>query len=102
MTEVPIIMETSPLIYKANQWTGFYMIRISAMKELIGGRVLVDFTIIGLYHVYFFCDFSKLFRINVLQKPYELLTVFIFLQCCFRWTLLGGKQDLQSVSPWSS
>ena len=27
-------METSPLIYSANQWTGFYMIRASPMKAL--------------------------------------------------------------------
>ena len=33
MTEVPII-ETSPLIFSVNQWTGFYMIGISVMKEL--------------------------------------------------------------------
>ena len=27
-------IETSPLICRANQWTGFYMITVSAMKEL--------------------------------------------------------------------
>ena len=27
-------IETSPLIYSANQWTGFYMIRPTVMKEL--------------------------------------------------------------------
>ena len=27
-------IETSPLICRANQWTGFYMIGTSAMKEL--------------------------------------------------------------------
>ena len=27
-------METSPLICGANQWTGFYMITASVMKEL--------------------------------------------------------------------
>ena len=26
--------ETSPLIYSANQWTGFYMIETSVMKKL--------------------------------------------------------------------
>ena len=26
-------METSPLIYRANQWTGFYIIGTSVMKE---------------------------------------------------------------------
>ena len=30
----PYNVETTPLISKANQWTGFYMIGISAMKEL--------------------------------------------------------------------
>ena len=28
-------METSPLICRANQWTGFYMISASVMKGLI-------------------------------------------------------------------
>ena len=27
-------IETSPLICRANQWTGFYMITVSVMKEL--------------------------------------------------------------------
>ena len=27
-------METTPLIWGANQWTGFYMITASVMKEL--------------------------------------------------------------------
>ena len=30
----PYHIETSPLICRANQWTGFYMIRTSVMKEL--------------------------------------------------------------------
>ena len=30
----PNHIETSPLISRANQWAGFYIIRISAMKEL--------------------------------------------------------------------
>ena len=42
MTEAVIIKkpvsryhkETSPLICRANQWTGFYMIMASVMKEL--------------------------------------------------------------------
>ena len=29
-------IETSPLICRANQWTGFYMISASVVKELIG------------------------------------------------------------------
>ena len=27
-------METSPLIFRANEWTGFYMITASIIKEL--------------------------------------------------------------------
>ena len=27
-------METSPLICRANQWTGFYMVTASVMKDL--------------------------------------------------------------------
>ena len=34
MTETVIIVETSPLICSANQWTGFYMITTSVMNEL--------------------------------------------------------------------
>ena len=30
----PYYRETSPLIFSANQWTGFYMIETSVMKEL--------------------------------------------------------------------
>ena len=32
--EGPYRIETSPLICKANRWTGFYMTRTSVMKEL--------------------------------------------------------------------
>ena len=34
MTEA-VYIETSPLIWGASQWTGFYMIAVSVMKELI-------------------------------------------------------------------
>ena len=34
MTEVPIIIETSPFICSANQWTDFYMVGTSVIKEL--------------------------------------------------------------------
>ena len=30
----PYHIETSPFIYSANQWTGFYMIGTSVIKEL--------------------------------------------------------------------
>ena len=32
--EDPYDIETSPLIDRANQWTGFYMIGIAVMEEL--------------------------------------------------------------------
>ena len=35
----PCHIETSPLICRANQWTGFYMIRTSVMKELMLGII---------------------------------------------------------------
>ena len=44
----PYHIETSPLICKANQWTGFYMIRTSVMKELIKLSVYV---LLGKDHV---------------------------------------------------
>ena len=34
--EVPYYIETTAMIYGANQWTGFCMIGTSFMKELIG------------------------------------------------------------------
>ena len=41
--ESPCHIETSPLICSANQWTGFYMIENSAMKELTHFIPLVSF-----------------------------------------------------------
>ena len=41
MTEAVIIIETSPLIFRANQWTGFYMITPSVMKELKGSKKFI-------------------------------------------------------------
>ena len=35
MMEVLIIVKTSPLICRTNQWTGFYMIGTSVMRELM-------------------------------------------------------------------
>ena len=34
-------METSPMICRANQWTGFYMIMASVMKELKSNTCLI-------------------------------------------------------------
>ena len=43
-------IETSPLIFRANQWTGFYMITASAMKELktIIVRKFINFILVFL------------------------------------------------------
>ena len=37
----PYHIETSPLIYSANQWTGFYMKGTSIMKELPHFRLML-------------------------------------------------------------
>ena len=49
MTEVTNV-ETSPLICRANQWTGFYMIGTSIMKELTDTSVLP----LALFLLYFY------------------------------------------------
>ena len=38
----PYHIETSPLICRANQWTGFYMIGTSTIKELIYLHITFD------------------------------------------------------------
>ena len=37
-------METSPLIFSVNQWTGFYIIRTSVIKEVIEFYISSDST----------------------------------------------------------
>ena len=39
----PYHVETNPLICKANQWTGFYMIGTSVMNDLISNLQLIHF-----------------------------------------------------------
>ena len=47
----PSHIETSPLIFGANQWTGFYMIEISTMKALIHTIYkLIDMASVGNLH----------------------------------------------------
>ena len=51
----PYHIETSPLTCGANQWTGFYIIGISVLKDtgfyIIGTSVLKDFSVIfGSYY----------------------------------------------------
>ena len=43
----PYHIEASPLIYRANQWTGFYMIWTSLLKELKANSL--DFSLGFLY-----------------------------------------------------
>ena len=38
----PYHIETSPLIFSANHWTGFYMMGTSVMKELIYNHIFQD------------------------------------------------------------
>ena len=40
----PYHTDTSPLICKANQWTGFYMIGVSVMKELTDWKKVKTFS----------------------------------------------------------
>ena len=40
-------METSPLICCANQWTGFYIIGTSAMKELSALILLINYDVVN-------------------------------------------------------
>ena len=62
----PYHIETSPLIYSANQWTGFYMITVSIMKELMKKlcitetelRKSVDYK----KSVYFFASILNIFQ----------------------------------------
>ena len=42
----PYHIETSPLICSENQWTGFYMIGISVMRELMNHERIVKGMII--------------------------------------------------------
>ena len=39
MTEFPIILETSLLIYWENRWTGFYKIETTVIKDLKTGTL---------------------------------------------------------------
>ena len=50
----PYHIETSSLIYGANQWTGFYITRASAIKELM-----------GFFYNFFF---AKIIYINIMPK----------------------------------
>ena len=58
----PYHIETSPLICRANQWTGFYMIGTSVMKEL---KVLVY----GLISSPFFATTDYCFYFFLLNSP---------------------------------
>ena len=48
--EFPYHVETSPLIYRANQWTGFYMTESSVMKELIIFFSYVSVSVLWSWH----------------------------------------------------
>ena len=60
MTEA--VIETSPLICSSNQWTGFYMITASVMKELNSGKVFVGVPLIT-------SKYSLLYQQKLSQLP---------------------------------
>ena len=80
-------IETSPLIYRANQWAGFYMITASVIKELI----IVCF--------YFGC--GKFCKFNYwLYGPNEIVS----LQLCSPNSLNRNPHksvETSSVDPWT-
>ena len=47
----PYHIETSPLIFRANHWNGFYMIETSAMKDL--SKVPICFHELQVFPKYF-------------------------------------------------
>ena len=67
-------IETSPLIWSANQWTGFYMIRTSIMKELRKKYKLAIFDKVASLRLQktlaqvFSCEFCEISRQLFLQN----------------------------------
>ena len=55
-------METSTMICRANQWTGFYMIGASVMKELNFGlrRLMIDKLVCGFREIVKTKDLGRL------------------------------------------
>ena len=63
-------MKTSPLICRANQWTGFYMIRTSVMK----GLKIVPCHLGLSWEVKFNASLSLCLLLSVLNKPLRSLS----------------------------
>ena len=105
----PYHIETSPLICSANQWTGFYMVRTSVMKELNNWKVAFPrFTsrefspqvqssaICVICNAWVFNERSEFLRTmsnnigskrepndtSCSMKPYGLLVLLILILCC--------------------
>ena len=69
-----LYIETSPLICKANQWTGFYMIGTSIMKVLCKIRYLIRWPL----RLERLCElFSKCINTGEVEKSLELLQILI-------------------------
>ena len=63
----PYHIETSPLIYRAKQWTGFYLTGISVMKELNDNNLNKSLGIINLVYATFYLNpiFHGLFHVRI-------------------------------------
>ena len=63
----PYHIETSPLIYRAKQWTGFYLTGISVMKELNDNNLNKSLGNINLVHATFYLNsiFHGLFHVRI-------------------------------------
>ena len=75
-------IETSPLISKANQWTGFYLITASVMKELnkCQNFIFLIFLYLSiLFYIFMFCQ-----ELNSLSNIYEDMNGFflVFVSRC--------------------
>ena len=82
-------MTAAVIICTANQWTGFYMITASVMKELVSNTVIFNNKYLrGLLS----CDFTILFTKNtVIDNMYQAVIFresyfFISGNCVFFWT----------------
>ena len=64
-------IETSPLICSANQWTGFYTIMASVMKEL-------NICFLHIYHLPYFSCSKKIFSVMLSALQYSIS------QSCFQ------------------
>ena len=80
----PFHIETSPLICRVNQWTSFYMITASVMKELIELQMLrrcclIQVSIVILRH-FLYLPGTFVFLPRPLSIYFVFLFIFIFIK----------------------